>query len=48
MFKNMVAFGPMFPGEPDVAHQPNEQMSIENLMKSIELTAAAMAELARK
>ena len=48
MFKNMVAFGPMFPGEPDVAHQPNEQMSVENLMKSIELTAAAMAELAKK
>ncbi len=48
MFKNMVAFGPMFPGEPDVAHQPNEQMTVENLMKSIELTAAAMAELAKK
>ena len=48
MFKNMVAFGPMFPGEPDVAHQPNEQMPVENLMKSIELTAAAMAELAKK
>lgn len=48
MFKNMVAFGPMFPGEPDIAHQPNEQMPVENLMKSIELTAAAMAELAKK
>lgn len=48
MFKNMVAFGPMFPGEPDVAHQPDEHMSVKNLMKSIQLTAAAMAELSRK
>lgn len=48
MFKNMVAFGPIFPGEPDIAHQPNEHMSIEQLMKSIELTAAAMAELAKR
>ena len=48
MFQNMVAFGPMFPGDKDVAHQPDEQMSIEKLMKCIELTAAAMAELAKK
>ena len=43
-----IAFGPMFPGDKDVAHQPDEPMSIEKLMKCIELTAAAMAELAKK
>lgn len=48
MFKNMVAFGPMFPGDADVAHQPNEHMEVRKLIKSIQLTAAAMAELARK
>lgn len=48
MFKNMVAFGPVFPGDPDIVHQPNEAMEVEKLMKSIKLVAAAMAEMGRK
>ena len=48
MFQNMVAFGPVFPGDPDIVHQPNEAMEVEKLMKSIKLVAAAMAEMARK
>lgn len=48
MFRNMVAFGPMFPGEADVAHQPNEHMEVDKLMKAIQLTAAAMVEMATK
>ena len=48
MFKNMVAFGPTFPGQEDNIHQPNECVSIENLMKAIELTADAMVALATK
>ena len=48
MFKNMVAFGPIFPGDPDVVHQPNEAVEIEKLMQSIKLVAEAMAEMARK
>lgn len=48
MFQNMVAFGPMFPGEPDIAHQPNEYMEISKLIQSIQLTAAAAVEMARK
>lgn len=48
MFKNMVAFGPVFPGDPDVVHQPNEGLEVEKLMQSIKLTANAMAEMARK
>ena len=48
MFTNMVAFGPTFPGQEDNIHQPNECVSIENLMKAIELTADAMVALATK
>nr|WP_317283710.1 dipeptidase PepV [uncultured Sellimonas sp.] len=48
MFKNMVAFGPTFPGDKEVAHQPNECIEVEKLIKSIQLTAAAIVELARK
>ena len=47
-FPNMVAFGPLFPGDEDVIHQPNERVEITKLMKSIQITAAAMYELAKK
>lgn len=47
-FKNMVAFGPMFLGDPDCIHQPNECADIDKLMLSIQITAAAMYELAQK
>nr|WP_296265801.1 dipeptidase PepV [uncultured Merdimonas sp.] len=48
MFKNMVAFGPIFPGDPDVVHQPNEAIEVEKLMQSVKLVAAAMAEMGKK
>ena len=44
----MVAFGPQFPGDPNVIHQPNEYADIDKLMKSIQITAGAMYELAQK
>lgn len=47
-FKNMVAFGPIFPGQPDGIHQPNECVSVDDLMKSLKVCAAAMYELAVK
>lgn len=47
-FKNMVAFGPVFPGCEEVIHQPNEYMEVDQLMKSLQITAAAMYEIARK
>lgn len=47
MFSNMIAFGPVFPGDVDVAHQPDERVEVAKLMKSIGLTAAAMAEMAK-
>lgn len=47
-FPNMVAFGPMFPGDADVIHQPNECADIDKLIKSFQISAAAMLELAQK
>lgn len=47
-FPNMVAFGPVFPGEPDVIHQPNERVAVEQLIRAAKVTAAAMYELAKK
>ncbi|HYE81972.1 MAG TPA: dipeptidase PepV [Clostridia bacterium] len=44
--KNIVAFGPLFEGEPDLCHQANEHMSIENLIKNVQIIAAAIHELA--
>ncbi|MCI8361206.1 MAG: dipeptidase PepV [Clostridiales bacterium] len=46
-FQNMVAFGPLFPGEPEVIHQPDEWVDIDTLIRSVQITAAAMWELAR-
>lgn len=47
-FQNMVAFGPAFPGDPESIHQPNECISVEKLMESLKLEAAAMWELAKQ
>ena len=47
-FDNMVAFGPLFPGDPDTIHQPNEYGEIDKLMKSFQIVAQAMYELAQK
>ena len=47
-FPNMVAFGPVFLGEPDVIHQPNERVAVEQLIRAAQVTAAAMYELAKK
>ncbi len=43
---NIVAFGPVFPGDPHVIHQADERSSVSRLMESIRITAAAMHELA--
>ena len=47
-FSNMVAFGPVFPGDPDVIHKPDERVKVTTLLRSIQLTAAALWELGRK
>ncbi len=45
--ENAVAFGPMFPGQPDVAHQKDEYISIEHLIKITKIYAHALYELAK-
>ena len=45
-FPNMVAFGPLFPGDPDVIHQPNECVEVEKLLKAVEISMLAAAEMA--
>lgn len=42
-----VAFGPLFPGQPDVAHQKDEYIEIDNLLKATAIYAQAIYELAK-
>ena len=42
-----VAFGPLFPGRPDIAHQKDEYMYIEDLLKATAIYAQAIYELAQ-
>lgn len=44
--KNVIAFGAMFPGEPDLMHQKNERISIDSLMKMTKIYAEAIYRLA--
>lgn len=44
---NIVAFGPVFPDEPELCHLPDEYITIEDLIKNIEIMAAALWELAQ-
>ena len=43
-----VAFGALFPGRPDVAHQKDEYMELEDLLKATAIYAQAIYELARE
>lgn len=45
--ENAVAFGPMFPGQEDVAHQKDEYISIESIRKLMEIYTDALYELAK-
>lgn len=44
---NIVAFGPIFPGKPDLDHQANEYMEIEDLVANAKIYAHAIYELAK-
>lgn len=44
---NIVAFGPMFPGEPQCIHKPNEYIKVEDLIKNAKIYAHAIHELAK-
>ncbi|MFC4321146.1 dipeptidase PepV [Litchfieldia salsa] len=45
--KNGVAFGPLFPGREDVAHQKDEHIFIDDLLKATAIYAQAISELAK-
>ena len=42
---NAVAFGPLFPEEDELAHEPNEFMNINNLERACEVLIAALIKL---
>ncbi|MBO4938262.1 MAG: dipeptidase PepV [Oscillospiraceae bacterium] len=44
---NLLAFGPIFPGDEVREHKPDEYIEIDNLMKNAQIIAAAMYELAK-
>ena len=46
MMPNTVAFGPVFPGEPDPCHMPDEYIKIDTMVESTKVFAHAIAELA--
>ena len=44
---NVVAFGPIFPGDEVREHKPDEFIEIPKLMKNTQIIAAAMYEMAK-
>ena len=48
VMKKGVAFGMLYPGEPDVAHQADEYVVVENLVKAAAIYAEAIVTLAGK
>lgn len=44
---NILAFGPIFPGKPDLDHQPNENIEVEDLILCCKIYAHAIYELAK-
>ncbi|MGM9974680.1 MAG: dipeptidase PepV [Clostridiaceae bacterium] len=45
--KNIVAFGPLFPGDPDVIHQVNEYIEIDKLIQCAKIYGEAIYQLAK-
>lgn len=43
---NVVSWGPIFPGEEDTCHEPNEYIKIDSLLSSTEIFAQAIAGIA--
>ncbi|MCJ7687862.1 MAG: Sapep family Mn(2+)-dependent dipeptidase, partial [Clostridiaceae bacterium] len=43
---NIVAFGPIFKGQPMVEHKPDEYIEIDSLIKNVQIMAGAIYELA--
>ena len=43
---NAIAFGALYPGDPDTMHQKNECVRVERLIQTAKIYADAMYELA--
>ena len=43
---NIVAWGPLFPGDVDTCHEPNEFIPLDTLLKCTRIYALAIAEIA--
>lgn len=43
--KNVVSWGPIFPGEEDTCHEENEYISIKSFMLNAKIFAGAIADL---
>lgn len=46
--KNVIAFGPVFPGEVELAHKSDEYITLENLFRITNIYANALYELSKK
>ena len=44
---NIVPFGPSFPGQRDIGHQPNEWMTVEDLLTNAKIYALSLYQLSR-
>jgi len=44
---NLLAFGPIFPGDELCEHKPDEYITIDSLLKNTQIIAHAMYELAK-
>lgn len=47
MMPNIVPFGPSFPGQKGIGHNPNEWMDIEDLMTNAKIYALGIYKLAK-
>ncbi|MFY9218579.1 MAG: dipeptidase PepV [Tepidanaerobacteraceae bacterium] len=45
MFDNCVAFGPVFPGKPELAHQTDEYIEVEDILKNLRIYTYVIKEL---
>ena len=43
--ENVISYGPLFPEEPDLAHQANEYIDLENMLLAAKIYAQAIYEL---
>lgn len=46
-FKNMVAFGPVFPGQEQCSHMPNEYIDVDDLIKCTKIYSRAIYDLSK-